>query len=124
MRLRFAGRALAAAAGVPVLLAPVAPAAHAINGDTHIVGVGTEQTIDCRNGTLFVNGSANRITALGTCWAVTVQGSSNTVVADTVVHDVTVYGFDQTVLFHNGDPILWDRGRELGMTNELSRTPA
>ena len=43
--------------------------------------------------------------APGTCWAVTVQGSSNIVIADTVINDITVYGYDQTVFFHNGEPV-------------------
>ena len=97
------------------------PAAHAINGDTHITGMGVEQTLDCNNSTLIVNGTSNNITALGSCWAVTVMGSSNTVVADNVVNDITVYGYDETVFFKTGDPIIWDRGRELGMTNRLQR---
>lgn len=101
-----------------------APAAVAENGDTHIVGQGINQTLDCNDSTLLVNGSFNYITAVGTCWAVTVQGSSNIVVADTVVNDVTVYGWDQTVYFHQGDPALIDRGRELGMLNRLARVPA
>lgn len=62
--------------------------------------------------------------ALGTCWTVTVMGSGNTVIADTVVNDITVYGWDETVVFHNGDPLMWDRGHELGMMNRLMRTPA
>ena len=67
-------------------------------------GNGIVQTIDCSDGTLLVNGPGNQITALGSCWAVTLQGSSNVVVADNVVNDVTVYGFDQTVLYKNGAP--------------------
>lgn len=113
--------------GLTVLLALVlvpAPGAAAKNGDTHIVGQGLVQTIDCRDSTLHVNGTGNQVFALGSCYAVTVQGSSNVVVADNVVNDVTVYGWDQTVFFKNGDPILWDRGRELGMTNRLARVPA
>jgi hypothetical protein len=93
----------------------------AIPGDTHIQGIGIVQTIDCNNATLLVNGSGNQITALGSCWAVTLQGSSNVVVADNVVNDVTVYGFDQTVLYKNGAPTVLDRGRELGMTNHINR---
>jgi len=90
-------------------------------GDTHITGIGIVQTIDCSNGTLIVNGGGNQITALGTCWAVTVQGNGNIVVADNVINDVTVYGWDQTVLYKNGAPKIWDRGRELGMTNVVNR---
>ena len=101
-----------------------APMAVAKNGDTHITAVGKIQTIDCNNATLFVNGSANVITALGSCWGVTIQGSGNTVIADNVVNDITVYGWDQTALFKTGDPALIDRGRELGMTNRLDRVPA
>ena len=101
-----------------------APVAAAKNGDTHITSIGAVQTIDCNNATLIVNGSANVITALGSCWAVTIQGSGNTVIADNVVNDITVYGFDQTALFKTGDPALIDRGRELGMTNRLDRVPA
>jgi len=97
------------------------PAAHAKNGDTHIIGQGLERTVDCNDSTLIVNGTANVITALGSCWAVTVMGSSNTVVADNVVNDITVYGWDETVFYKNGDPVIWDRGRELGMTNRLQR---
>ncbi|OBJ60730.1 DUF3060 domain-containing protein [Mycobacterium sp. 1423905.2] len=102
-----------------VLAAP--PAAHAKNGDTHITGQGVEQTIDCNDATLFVNGTRNNIIAKGSCWAVTVMGSSNMVVADAVVNDITAYGYDETVFFHNGDPVIWDRGRELGMVNRLQR---
>ena len=52
------------------------------------------------------------------------MGSGNVIVADTVVNDITVYGYDQTVFYKNGEPILWDRGRELGMMNRLDRVPA
>ena len=83
-----------------------------------------EQTIDCNNATLFVNGSWNVITTTGVCYAVTMQGSGNTVIADTVTDDITVYGYNQTVMFHNGDPYILDRGRELGMTNRIDRVPA
>jgi hypothetical protein len=95
--------------------------AHAKNGDTHFIGQGIEQVLDCNDATLLVNGTSNIVTAKGNCWAVTVMGSSNTVVADFVTHDITVYGYDETVFFHNGDPIIWDRGRELGMVNRLQR---
>ena len=105
-------------------LVTATPAAHAVNGDTHITGQGVVQTLDCSNGTLFVNGTANQINALGTCWAITVQGSSNVIIADNVINDVTVYGWDQTVFYRNGNPIEWDRGRELGMTNRIGRVPA
>ncbi len=106
---------------IPGVLTASTPNAHAVNGDTHIVGVNNVLTLDCNGGTLFVNGVRNYITALGTCWAISTQGSANTVIADTVVNDVTVYGYDQTVYFRNGDPFLFDRGRELGMTNRLQR---
>ncbi|WP_238159247.1 DUF3060 domain-containing protein [Mycobacterium sp. MFM001] len=98
-----------------------APTASAKNGDTHITGEGVEQTVDCNNATLIVNGTYNSVNALGTCWAVTVMGSGNTVVADTVVNDITVYGSDETVYFRGGDPVIWDRGRELGMVNRINR---
>jgi hypothetical protein len=100
------------------------PIAHAKNGDTHITGQGIVQTIDCNNATLLVDGVGNYITAVGTCWGVTMQGSSNTVIADTVINDITVYGWDQTALFHNGEPALNDIGRQLGMVNRLDRVPA
>jgi len=92
-----------------------------VQGDTHITGIGIVRTIDCSNRTLLVNGGGNQITALGTCWAVTVQGNGNMVVADNIINDVTVYGWDQTVLYKNGAPKVWDRGRELGMTNVVNR---
>ena len=100
-----------------------APAAHAKNGDTHVTGQGIEQTLDCNDSTLIVNGTRNIVNAMGNCWAVTVMGSSNTVVADGVTHDITVYGWDQTVFYHSGAPIVLDRGRELGMTNRLQQVP-
>ncbi|MDZ4270277.1 MAG: DUF3060 domain-containing protein [Mycobacterium sp.] len=99
----------------------VAPVAQAVNGDTHITGHGIVRTFDCRNGTLIVLGTGNQINALGSCWAVSVQGSSNVIIADNVVNDITVYGWDQTVYYKNGAPIVWDRGRELGMTNRIDR---
>jgi Protein of unknown function (DUF3060) len=55
---------------------------------------------------------------------VTVQGSGNVIVADNVINDITVYGFDQNVFYKNGDPVVWDRGRELGMMNRIDRIPA
>ncbi|MEE2853850.1 MAG: DUF3060 domain-containing protein [Actinomycetota bacterium] len=97
--------------------------AQAKNGDTHVIGEGIEQTVDCNDATLMVNGTRNNVTALGNCYAVTVMGSSNTVIADSVSHDITVYGYDQTVFYKGGQPALWDRGRELGMTNRLQQVP-
>jgi hypothetical protein len=139
-----APRSLAACAlAFPIALAVGSPGAHAqpdpicnpylrqcadnavvgaaIPGDTHITGIGIIKTIDCNDGTLLVNGAGNQITALGSCWAVTLQGNSNVVVADNVVNDITVYGLDQTVLYKNGAPAVLDRGRELGMTNHIDR---
>jgi hypothetical protein len=125
IRTSVGGSALAAcvlltAAGVMVF----APQAAAKNGDTHITGIGVVQTVDCNDATLLINGSYNVITAVGSCWAVTMQGSYNTVVADNVVNDITVYGFDQTALFKTGEPAMIDRGRELGMVNRIDRVPA
>jgi hypothetical protein len=116
-------RTAACLAACSIVAVVAAPPAHARGeGDTHIYGIGLEQTIDCNNATLFVQGSNNVITAFGTCYAVTMQGSGNVVIADTITDDVTVYGFNQTVTFHNGDPYILDRGRELGMTNTISRS--
>jgi hypothetical protein len=113
--------ACAVAVSAALTLTPVAAAK---NGDTHITGQGVVQTVDCNESTLIVVGTGNRINALGTCWAVTVQGSSNVIVADNVVNDITVYGWDQAVFYKNGAPAVWDRGRELGMTNRIDRVPA
>jgi hypothetical protein len=109
---------------VPVALAVEVPTTHAKNGDAHITSIGSTQTLDCNESTLHVNGSGNTISALGTCWAVTLQGSGNLIVADNVINDITVYGFSQTVFYKNGEPVVWDRGRELGMTNRVDRIPA
>lgn len=111
-------------AALPASIAVGIPSVQAKNGDTHIIGVGIVETIDCNDSTLFVNGTANTITTKGTCWAVAIQGSSNTVVADTVINDITVYGWDETAYFHNGDPALIDIGRQLGAVNRLERVPA
>jgi hypothetical protein len=73
---------------------------------------------------VLVDGSSNTVNAKGTCRAVTMMGSGNTVIADTVINDITVYGWDQTVYFHNGDPFIRDRGRELAMVNRIDRVPA
>ncbi|GBG40754.1 DUF3060 domain-containing protein [Mycobacterium montefiorense] len=108
-------------AATPSALTPVAQAK---NGDTHVIGQGLQQTLDCNDATLIVNGSGNYVNAMGNCWAVTVMGSGNTIIADSVTHDITVYGYDQTVFYHTGAPILWDRGRELGMVNRLQQVPA
>ncbi|KMO71724.1 DUF3060 family protein [Mycobacterium sp. BK558] len=118
------GRVLAACVLTMSAVLTLSPPAQAKNGDTHITGQGVSRTIDCNNATLIVVGTGNQITAVGTCWAVTVQGSSNVIVADNVINDVTVYGYDQTVFYKNGAPIVWDRGRELGMTNRIDRVPA
>lgn len=88
------------------------PAAHAKNGDTHIAGQGIEQTLDCNDATVIVNGTSNVINAKGSCWAVTLMGSGN-----------TVYGWDQTIFHHSSAAIIWDRGREPGMTNRLQQVP-
>jgi hypothetical protein len=114
-------RALAAGAIVMAFtLAAGAPAGRAKNGDTHVTGEGIEQTIDCNGGTLIVDGTRNVVNALGTCWAVSVMGSGHTVVADNVVHDIIVYGYNESVFYKNGDPVVWDRGRELGMVNRIN----
>ena len=108
---------------IAIAAAAPPPAAHAKNGDTHVIGQGIEETLDCNDATLLVSGTGNNVTALGNCYAVTVMGSGNTVVADSVSHDITVYGYDQTVFYHSGQPFIWDRGRELGMTNRLQQVP-
>jgi Protein of unknown function (DUF3060) len=121
-------RALCAAL-TGIVLVPLAtglgvPTAQAKNGDTHVTGQGIVQTLDCNESTLIVVGTGNTINAIGSCWAVTVQGSSNVVIADNVVNDITVYGFNQTVLYHGGDPQVLDRGREIGLTNRIDRLAA
>jgi hypothetical protein len=114
-------RGLAACAiAIAFILAAGAPTGHAKNGDTHVTGEGVEQTIDCNGATLLVDGTRNTVNALGTCWAVTVMGSGRTVVASNVVHDITVYGYNESVFYKNGEPFVWDRGRELGMINRIS----
>ncbi|WP_409365982.1 DUF3060 domain-containing protein [Mycolicibacterium canariasense] len=113
--------AVACAAVVAAAMASAAAPAGAENGDTHITGQGVEQTLDCNNATLFVTGTGNTINAKGSCWGVALQGSSNIVIADNVVNDITVYGYDQTVIYHSGDPAVIDRGRELGMANRINR---
>jgi Protein of unknown function (DUF3060) len=125
MTSKAAARSLAACViAFPVALGLGVPSAQAKNGDTHITGQGIEQTIDCNESTLLVNGTGNTIYALGSCWAVTMQGSSNMVIADHIINDVTVYGNDQTVFYKSGEPIVWDRGRELGMVNRIDRVAA
>jgi hypothetical protein len=108
----------------PVALRLGVPTAQAKNGDTHITGQGIVETIDCNESTLFVNGTGDTIYALGSCWAVTMQVSSNIVIADNIVDNVIVYGNDQTVFYKHGEPNVWDRGRELDMTNRIDRVPA
>jgi hypothetical protein len=125
MTSKAVGRSLAACAiAFPAALGLGVPSAQAKNGDTHITGQGIVQTIDCNKSTLLVNGTANTAYALGSCWAVTMQGSSNVVVADNIVDNVIVYGNDQTVFYKSGEPFVWDRGRELGMTNRIDLVPA
>jgi Protein of unknown function (DUF3060) len=125
MTSKAVGRSLAACAiAFPAAFGLGAPSANAANGDTHITGNGITQTIDCNESTLFVLGTGNTVYALGSCWAVTVQGSSNVVVADNIVDNVIVYGSDQTVFYKSGEPVVWDRGRELGMVNRVDRVAA
>lgn len=121
MNMSIPGRAVAASAlAIAFTSAAGAPSGLAKNGDTHITGMGIEQTVDCNGATLLVDGTRNTVNALGTCWAISVMGSGHTVVADNVIHDITVYGSNESVFFKNGDPVVWDRGRELGMTNRVS----
>ncbi len=110
----------ACAVAIAFTSAAGAPAGHAKNGDTHVTGMGIEQTIDCNGATLLVDGTRNTVNALGSCWAISVMGSGHTVVADNVVHDITVYGSNESIFYKSGDPFVWDRGRELGMTNRIS----
>lgn len=122
MNWTLARRMLAACAiAIPFASAAGAPTVQAKNGDTHVTGEGLEQTIDCNGATLLVDGTRNVVNALGTCWAVTVMGSGHTVVADNVIHDITVYGYNESVFYKSGQPVVWDRGRELGMTNRISQ---
>jgi hypothetical protein len=113
-------RRASAACVIAVACAAAVPSGYAKNGDTHVTGEGIEQTVDCNGATLLVDGTRNTVNALGTCWAVAVMGSGNTVVADNVIHDITVYGYNESVFYKNGDPVAWDRGRELGMVNRIS----
>jgi Protein of unknown function (DUF3060) len=99
----------ACAIAIPFTMAAGAPTGHAKNGDTHVTGEGVEQTIDCNGATLLVDGTRNTVNALGTCWAVTVMGSGH-----------TVDGSNESVFYENSQPFVWDRGRELGMTNRIS----
>jgi hypothetical protein len=46
--------------------AALPPTAHAKNGDTHVIGQGIEQVLDCNDAHLMVNGTANIVTAKGT----------------------------------------------------------
>jgi hypothetical protein len=125
MTSKAVGRSLTACAtAFPVALGLGVPSAQTKNGDTHITGQGAVQTLDCNEPTLFVTDTGNMINALGSCWAVTVQGSSNVIIADNIVDNVIVYDNDQTVVYKNGDPFVWDRGRELGMANRIDRVPA
>ena len=125
MTSKAASRSLAVCViAVPVAFALGAPVAQANNGDTHVTGQGINETIDCNQATLIVVGTGNTVYALGSCWAVTLQGSSNVVIADNVVDNILVYGDNQTVFYKSGDPVVWDRGRELGMTNRIDRVPA
>jgi Ca2+-binding RTX toxin-like protein len=125
MTSKAVGRSVAACViAFPVALGAGVPLAQAANGDTHITGQGINQTIDCNESTLLVNGTGNTIYALGSCWAVTLQGSSNVVIADNIVDNVIVYGNDQTVFYKSGEPVVWDRGRELGMVNRIDRVAA
>jgi hypothetical protein len=110
----------ACAVAIACTSAAGAPAGHAKNGDTHVTGMGIEQTIDCNGATLLVDGTRNTVNALGSCWAISVMGSGHTVVADNVVHDITVYGSNESIFYKSGEPFVWDRGRELGMTNRIS----
>ncbi len=105
---------------IAVTSAAGAPTGHAKNGDTHVTGMGLEQTVDCNGATLLVDGTRNTVNALGSCWAISVMGSGHTVVADNVVHDITVYGSNESIFYKSGEPFVWDRGRELGMTNRIS----
>lgn len=117
-------RIAAGCAAACLVSALTAVPAHALPGDIHINGTSTgDSTVDCNGRTLFVNGTKNTVWAMGTCWAVTMQGSGNTVIAETVVNDITVYGWDQTVIYKNGAPFVWDRGLELGMANRIDRIP-
>ncbi len=111
---------VSAVCAIAVACAAAVPTGNAKNGDTHVTGEGIEQTVDCNGATLLVDGTSNTVNALGTCWAVAVMGSGNTVVADNVIHDITVYGYNESVFYKNGDPVAWDRGRELGMVNRIS----
>jgi len=122
-------RATASCACVLGALVAAAPTAHALPNatnpdDIRVTGVGTQPVVECGGHTLYVNGSNNVVTATDACYAVTPQGSNNTVIVDTVINDIQVYGFNQTVLYNNGDPYVWDRGREVGMTNRIDRVPA
>jgi Protein of unknown function (DUF3060) len=109
-------RTAASCGAVCVVLPPVAaaPAAHALPNATN------PGDIMITN----VNGSNNIVAVTDSCYAVTLQGSYNTVIVDTVINGIQVYGFNQTALYKNGGPFVWDRGRDLGMTNRIDRVPA
>ncbi len=59
---------------------------------------------------LLVNGTQNIVTALGTRGD---RDGLNQSLSPTRSSTITVYGWDETVFFRNGDPFIWDCGREL-----------
>ncbi len=71
-------------------------AAHAKNRDTHVTGAGHRADAGLQRIHLAGQRHLRIVTALGTCWAVTVMGRLNTVVADTIINDI-VYGWDEVL---------------------------
>src|SRR3954462_2841070 len=71
---------------LPVELLLGGPVAQAKNGDTHITSIGSDQTIDCNESTLIVNGTDYTVNPLGSCWPVTAQGSCKLIIADNVIN--------------------------------------
>ena len=63
------------------------------NGDTHITQYGLVTTIDCGDSTVFVNGSQNVITALGSCYAISVRPPAEGL-PDDVIEELEHRGID------------------------------
>lgn len=73
--------------------------------------IGATTGLDCgQNKSLNVVGSNNTLTVSGSCSTVTVGGPDNRITVERIAKQLIVVGFHNTVIYHDGDPVISNTG--------------
>jgi Protein of unknown function (DUF3060) len=77
-----------------------------------VSGVGKNETVDCKDGTVSVSGVDNTVTITGHCVSLTVSGVENVVTIDSA-DTIGASGFDNQVIYRSGSPEIASGGSNI-----------